>query len=133
MKKFKKTIFYITIAMAVIILAGLLLLILSPKTVADSAYDVIILVVSGASIAIALYSQLEADKEARRVTKMVKELAEMRKNVDNDMAIDKNVRYKLDKIIALDEQIYKKVGGRKKTSDLVKDSKKPNEPKASNS
>ena len=47
----------------------------------------------------------------------------MRENVDNDMAIDKNVRYKLDKIIALDEQIYKKVGGRKKTADLVKDSK----------
>ena len=110
--------------MAVIILAGMISLILSPKTVADSAYDIIILVISGASIAIALYSQLEADKEARRVMKMVKEVAEMRKNDENDMAIDKNVRYKLDKIIAIDEQIYKKVGGRKKTNDLLKDAKK---------
>jgi len=124
MRKFRKTIFFITIVMAVIILAGMISLILSPKTVADSAYDIIILVISGASIAIALYSQLEADKEARRVMKMVKEVAEMRKNVENDMAIDKNVRYKLDKIIALDEQIYKKVGGRKKTNDLLKDAKK---------
>ena len=124
MRKFRKTIFFITIVMAVIILAGMISLILSPKTVADSAYDIIILVISGASIAIALYSQLEADKEARRVMKMVKEVAEMRKNVENDMAIDKNVRYKLDKIIAIDEQIYKKVGGRKKTNDLLKDAKK---------
>ena len=113
MRKFRKTIFFITIGMTVVILAGMLSLILSPRTVADSVSDIIFLIFFGASIAIALYSQLEADKESRHVTKMVKELAEMRKNVDNDMAIDKNVRYKLDKIIALDEQIYKKVGGRK--------------------
>ena len=54
---------------------------------------------------------------------MIHELNKMRQNVDNDMAIDKNVRYKLDKIIALDEQIYKKVGGRKKTNELIKDAK----------
>lgn len=132
MRKFRKTIFFITIGMTVVILAGMLSLILSPRTVADSVSDIIFLIVSGASIAIALYSQLEADKESRRVTKMVKELAEMRKNVDNDMAIDKNVRYKLDKIIALDEQIYKKVGGRKKTSNLVKDAKNQTSPNNEN-
>lgn len=132
MRKFRKTIFFITIGMTVVILAGMLSLILSPRTVADSVSDIIFLIVSGASIAIALYSQLEADKESRHVTKMVKELAEMRKNVDNDMAIDKNVRYKLDKIIALDEQIYKKVGGRKKTSNLVKDAKNQTSPNNKN-
>lgn len=132
MRKFRKTIFFITIGMTVVILAGMLSLILSPRTVADSVSDIIFLIVSGASIAIALYSQLEADKESRHVTKMVKELAEMRKNVDNDMAIDKNVRYKLDKIIALDEQIYKKVGGRKKTSNLVKDAKNQTDPNNKN-
>ena len=132
MRKIRKTIFFITIGMTVVILAGMLSLILSPRTVADSVSDIIFLIVSGASIAIALYSQLEADKESRRVTKMVKELAEMRKNVDNDMAIDKNVRYKLDKIIALDEQIYKKVGGRKKTSNLVKDAKNQTSPNNKN-
>ncbi len=132
MRKFRKTIFFITIGMTVVILAGMLSLILSPRTVADSVSDIIFLIVSGASIAIALYSQLEADKESRRVAKMVKELAEMRKNVDNDMAIDKNVRYKLDKIIALDEQIYKKVGGRKKTSNLVKDAKNQTDPNNKN-
>ncbi len=132
MRKFRKTIFFITIGMTVVILAGMLSLILSPRTVADSVSDIIFLIVSGASIAIALYSQLEADKESRHVAKMVKELAEMRKNVDNDMAIDKNVRYKLDKIIALDEQIYKKVGGRKKTSNLVKDAKNQTGPNNKN-
>jgi hypothetical protein len=102
------------------------MVLLSPKTLTDSAYDVVILLVSGVSIAIAIYSEVELNREARRVGKMVHELNEMRENVDNDMAIDKNVRYKLDKIIALDEQIYKKVGGRKKTNDLVKDVKDDN-------
>ena len=47
-----------------------------------------------------------------------------------NVAIDKNLRYKLDKIIALDEQIYKKMGGRKKSSDLVKEYQKAKEKKA---
>ena len=114
MLKFKKVIFFATIGLAFVILVGMLTLIFSPKAALDSVYDTIILVVSGASIAIAIYSQIEADKDSRRVAKLLKELSEMRKNVENDMAIDKNLRYKLDKIIALDEQIYKKVGGRKR-------------------
>lgn len=99
------------------------MVLLSPKTLADSAYDIVILLVSGVSIAVAIYSEVELNHESRRVEKMIHELNEMRQNVDNDMAIDKNTRYKLDKIIALDEQIYKKVGGRRKTKDLIKDTK----------
>ena len=122
----RKTLFILTIILAVVFVIGFIMVLLSPKTLTDSAYDVVILLVSGVSIAIAIYSEVGLNREARRVEKMVHELNEMRKNVDNDMAIDKNVRYKLDKIIALDEQIYKKVGGRKKTNDLVKDAKDDN-------
>ena len=106
-----------------IIFLGLVTLILSPKILADTAYDGVILLVSVISIAIAIYSEIELNTESRRVEKMVHEINRMRENVVNDMAIDKNTRYKLDKIIALDEEIYKKVGGRKKTADLVKDKK----------
>ncbi|MBO4855165.1 hypothetical protein J5500_02020 [Candidatus Saccharibacteria bacterium] len=121
MHRNRKTLFILTIILAVVFFVGFIMVLLSPKTLTDSAYDVVILLVSGVSIAVAIYSEIELNHESRRVEKMVHELNEMRKNVDNDMAIDKNLRYKLDKIIALDEQIYRKVGGRKKSSDLVKD------------
>ena len=121
MHQFRKTIFAVSILIAIAILAGIIAVIISPKTLSDSMYDLIILTVSGVSIAIAIYSEVELNMESRRVEKMVRQVGEMRRNISNDMAIDKNTRYKLDKIIALDEQIYKKVGGRKKPSELVKE------------
>lgn len=121
MHQFRKTIFAVSILIAIAILAGIIAVIISPKTLSDSMYDLIILTVSGVSIAIAIYSEVELNMESRRVEKMVRQVGEMRRNISNDMAIDKNTRYKLDKIIALDEQIYKKVGGRKKSSELVKE------------
>ena len=125
--RYRKALFAITIAIAIVIILGFISIILSPKTFSDTAYDIVILIVSALSIGLAIYSEIGFNRQTRRVEKMVKQINEMRKNVDNDMAIDKNVRYKLDKIIALDEQIYRKVGGRKKTSDLVKDVSKNNQ------
>ena len=37
------------------------------------------------------------------------------------MNIDKNIRYRLDKILALEEEIYHKVGGRKTSKQLVRE------------
>ena len=59
MRKSRKTMFFITISIAVIIFLGLVTLILSPKTLADTAYDGVILLVSVISIAIAIYSEIE--------------------------------------------------------------------------
>ena len=123
MRRYRKMLFIITIIIATIIILGIVTVILSPKTITDSAYDAVILAVSAISIAIAIYSEIELNHESRRVEKMVKQINEMRQNINNDMAIDKNVRYKLDNIIALDEQIYRKVGGRKKPNELVKEAK----------
>ena len=120
MRTSRKTMFFITIGIAVIIFLGLVTLILSPKSLADTAYDGVILLISVISIAIAIYSEIELNFESRRVEKMVHEINRMRENVANDMAIDKNTRYKLDKIIALDEEIYRKIGGRKNATDILK-------------
>ena len=127
---FRKTIFAISVLIAIAIIMGIATVILSPKTLSDTVYDLIIMTVSGISIAIAIYSEVELNMESRRVERMIKQINEMRKNISNDVAIDKNLRYKLDKIIALDEQIYKKMGGRKKSSDLVKEYQKAKEKKA---
>jgi phosphate/sulfate permease len=130
MDTFRKTIFAISVLIAIAIIMGIATVILSPKTLSDTVYDLIIMTVSGISIAIAIYSEVELNMESRRVERMIKQINEMRKNISNDVAIDKNLRYKLDKIIALDEQIYKKMGGRKKSSDLVKEYQKAKEKKA---
>ena len=130
MDTFRKTIFAISVLIAIAITMGIATVILSPKTLSDTVYDLIIMTVSGISIAIAIYSEIELNMESRRVERMIKQINEMRKNISNDVAIDKNLRYKLDKIIALDEQIYKKMGGRKKSSDLVKEYQKAKEKKA---
>ena len=130
MDTFRKTIFAISVLIAIAIIMGIATVILSPKTLSDTVYDLIIMTVSGISIAIAIYSEIELNMESRRVERMIKQINEMRKNISNDVAIDKNLRYKLDKIIALDEQIYKKMGGRKKSSDLVKEYQKAKEKKA---
>ena len=130
MDTFRKTIFAISVLIAIAIIMGIATVILSPKTLSDTVYDLIIMTVSGISIAIAIYSEIELNMESRRVERMIKQINEMRKNISNDVAIDKNLRYKLDKIIALDEQIYKKMGGRKKSSDLVKEYQKAKEEKA---
>ena len=130
MDTFRKTIFAISVLIAIAIIMGIATVILSPKTLSDTVYDLIIMTVSGISIAIAIYAEIELNMESRRVERMIKQINEMRKNISNDVAIDKNLRYKLDKIIALDEQIYKKMGGRKKASDLVKEYQKAKEKKA---
>ena len=130
MDTFRKTIFAISVLIAIAIIMGIATVILSPKTLSDTVYDLIIMTVSGISIAIAIYSEIELNMESRRVERMIKQINEMRKNISNDVAIDKNLRYKLDKIIALDEQIYKKMGGRKKSSNLVKEYQKAKEKKA---
>lgn len=130
MDTFRKTIFAISVLIAIAIIMGIATVILSPKTLSDTVYDLIIMTVSGISIAIAIYSEIELNMESRRVERMIKQINEMRKNISNDVAIDKNLRYKLDKIIALDEQIYKKMGGRKKSSNLVKEYQKAKEEKA---
>ena len=110
MNNFRKTIFVISILIAIVVAMGIAAAIIAPKTLSDTIYDLI-----------AIYSEVELNMESRRVDKMVRQISEMRKNISSDVAIDKNLRYKLDKIIALDEQIYKKVGGRKKSTDLVKE------------
>ena len=112
---------FVTIALSVITLFGFGMLIFSTKNFNDIAVDTILLLTATISLAIAIFSQMSADKESRRVEKLVRELNIVDKNIENDMNIDKNIRYRLDKILALEEEIYHKVGGRKTSKQLVRE------------
>lgn len=113
MRKFRKIMFILTIVFAVLIFLGLVLLIMSSKELADLFFDCIILLISASSIAIAIFSQLAADKEQRRIEKIVHDVNAIDKKTQEDYKTDEGIRRKLDKILSLEEEIYKKVGGRK--------------------
>lgn len=113
MRKFRKFMFILTIVFAVLTFLGLVLLIVSSKELADSFFDCIILLISAASIAIAIFSQLAADKEQRHIEKIVHDVNAIDKKTQEDYKTDEGIRRKLDKILSLEEEIYKKVGGRK--------------------
>ena len=113
MRKFRKFMFILTIVFAVLTFLGLVLLIVSSKELADTFFDCIILLISAASIAIAIFSQLAADKEQRHIEKIVHDVNAIYKKTQEDYKTDEGIRRKLDKILSLEEEIYKKVGGRK--------------------
>lgn len=112
MHKFRKFMFILTIVFAVLTFLGLVLLIVSSKELADSFFDCIILLISAASIAIAIFSQLTEDKEQRHIEKIVHDVNAIDKKTQEDYKTDEGIRRKLDKILSLEEEIYKKVGGR---------------------
>lgn len=122
--KFKKFIFYVTIAFAVLIFAGLVFLITSRKDIMDIMFDSVILLISAASVAIAFFAQLAADKEHRRLEKVIKDINEIDRNIESDIKTDESIRRKLDRILSLEEEIYHRVGGRK---DVKKVERNPNE------
>ncbi len=121
MHKKRKISLFVTISLSIITLFGFGMLIFSSKNFNDIAVDTILLLTATISLAIAIFSQMSADKESRRVEKLVHELNVVDKNIEDDMNIDKNIRYRLDKILALEEEIYRKVGGRKTSKQLVKE------------
>ncbi|MDO4219671.1 MAG: hypothetical protein Q4D22_00340 [Candidatus Saccharibacteria bacterium] len=120
MHKFRKTMFIITIIFAVLTFVGLAMLIISSKELTDSLFDCVILLISAASIAIAIFSQLVADKESRRIEKLVREIGAINKTTEEDLKQDENLRRKLDKILYLEEEIYRRSGGRKDVKKVEK-------------
>ncbi len=123
MHKIQKTMFIITVILAILTFAGLGFLIFSSKALTDTLFDCIILLISAASIGIALFSQLALDKEARRLEKVVRNINEIDRNLESDIKTDEGVRRKLDKILFLEEEIYHRVGGRKDVKKVEKGDK----------
>ena len=122
--RLKKAIFVLTIVFSVIIFAGSVFLVISRKDITDIMFDSIILLISAASIAIAFFAQLSADKENRRIEKVIKNIGEIDRNIESDAKTDESIRRKLDRILSLEEEIYRRVGGRK---DIKKVERAPNE------
>ena len=69
------------------------------------------MIVSTVSVSLAIHSQIHAERSRRVDERVIRDLREITQTVENDSAVDRSIRYKLDKITAQNEMIYEKLGG----------------------
>ncbi len=102
----------LTIAYALLVLTGLIFLILSSTSFQDVFIDVVALLISGSSILVAFLAQISSEREHKRMEIIEQEIDIIDENLNSDIRTDHSIQRKLDKILELDEKIYKKLGGR---------------------
>lgn len=108
----QKFIIALTITYAVLVLAGLIFLVLTSASFKDIITDLIAFLISGSSILIALLSQISAERSQNNMERMQQEINIIDDNITTDLRTDHSIQRKLDRIIEMDEKIYKKLGGR---------------------
>lgn len=110
MKKFRKYIIVMITILASLVLIGALFLLLSPGPETEKAFNIIAMIVSTVSVALAIHSQIHAERSRRVDERVIRDLREITQTVENGSAVDRSIRYKLDKITAQNEMIYEKLG-----------------------
>lgn len=111
MKKFRKYIIVMITILASLVLIGALFLLLSPGPETEKAFNIIAMIVSTVSVTLAIHSQIHAERSRRVDERVIRDLREITQTVENGSAVDRSIRYKLDKITAQNEMIYEKLGG----------------------
>ncbi len=111
MKKSQKAIHLLLGVFIIVILAGAIFALLSPNSVSETMLDIIMLAISAGSIALAFIAQASANHSRRVSERIIRNIYDIDKNLDADAAVDRSIRYKLDKIMAQNEEIYEKLGG----------------------
>lgn len=111
MKKFRKYIIVMITILASLVLIGALFLLLAPGPGTEKAFNIIAMIVSTVSVSLAIHSQIHAERSRRVDERVIHDLREITQTVENDSAVDRSIRYKLDKITAQNEMIYEKLGG----------------------
>lgn len=109
MKKVKIVSFIITIILAIFIIVGVFIQVLSSNPPLDSVFEAIAFIISGVSVAIALFEQISSYQERREMTKVMRELKELDNEIAAERALDRTLRKKLDELIATDQRIYRQV------------------------
>jgi len=109
MKKIRFVILIITIILVIAILAGIAIQIFSPRSMPDPTYEIIAFLITGASVIIALLSQISSYRERREYSRIIHELNEVIADTEAEMAIDKAAYKKLEELIALDRRIYGRI------------------------
>lgn len=109
MKKVRYITYAATILLMVVLIVGIIMQIISPRSATETAFEIIALVVSCSSVTIAIVTQISAYRDHKKFTGIIRELHEIDRDVDSGAALDQSVRNKLDELIALDSRIYHKL------------------------
>ena len=118
---------YILIAILIILVSvGAFFAFMTPNRITEISFNIIALVVSTISVSLAILSQLSTERSRKIDERVMRDLREIDRNVEDDVAVDRSLRYKLDKIIAQNEIIYVKMGGNledfnEKTADFARE------------
>lgn len=118
MRKIHTIVAVVTAVLATIVIIGITILIFSPHSLTDTAFEIIAFFVSIVSVTIAIISQVSAHQDRKNFTKIIHELKTIDSEVNDERAIDQDIREELDKLIAIDRDIYKQVS--KKTKNTKK-------------
>ena len=119
MKKKQRFLFYTIVIVAAITIIGMAAVIFGQKDWTGSTLDLIILFSGAISIMLAIYSERSADRERRRLSKMIHDINAIDANLTSDMHVDDEMRKKLNHIIAMDEQILEELTSTKRKSKRV--------------
>ena len=123
MRKFRKAMFMLTIFFAVLTFVGLAMLMFSSRELTDLLADCILLLISASSIAIAIFSQISADRDAHHIERLMRDINGIEKRTEEDLKTDTGFRHKLDEVLRLEKEIYQEITNNKKPHQIEKGSK----------
>lgn len=109
MKKFRIVIWAVTGFLAAAVLAGAMVLVLSPDSAFETAFNIIAFSISAASVAIAVMSQVSAYKDRQKIEKLIHGMHELDGEVEEGEQTVEYIRRKLIEIAAQEKEIDKKV------------------------
>ncbi|MFV0484903.1 MAG: hypothetical protein ACK5MU_01585 [Candidatus Saccharimonadales bacterium] len=109
MRKFRIVIWAITIILAVAVAAGAVVLIISPDSAFETAFNIIAFSISATSVAIAVMSQVSAYKDRQKISKLVHGMSVLDEEMVQDEKAVEHIQRKLNEIVALDTELNRKI------------------------
>lgn len=100
----KRLLQIITIILAFLTLISIILLIISPKDVIETTTEIISVIVGVVALAVAIISQISANKEERRLRGIISDLHGIIKNNQKDIQLDAEMNHKLDELLQLNHK-----------------------------
>jgi len=106
--------FIITILLAIAIIVGVTIQIISDRPLLDSAFETLAFIVSGLSVIVALLTQISSFHERKNSAKIIHELHCIIDDLKADHSTEKSIRTKLDQLITIDHRIYNRIAAKAK-------------------
>lgn len=109
MRKFRIVIWAVTALLGAAVLAGAVVLVLSPDSAFETAFNIIAFSISATSVAIAVMSQVSAYKERQKISKLVHGINVLDEEMEEDEKAVEHIKRKLNEIVALDKELNRKM------------------------